>query len=418
VTNAPPDAARIVASAAGRAIESAWRRARLGSLLTVVSDWVGILAEGHGGEAPALEFVEDADDAADVDAADAEADGAGGGAGGDAGGRRPLLLPLDASLGGRTDDSSADGEVADSWTTSRFAATRTTCHRASGAKGSRPSSSSRTAAAASAAPRHPLPPAATNAGVRPFAERNCIDSAVRGPSRKPTEPQPFNLHCGGRRVPITAAGAPRRRLSWHRSSSRLVALRVCPPPDGVLGVHAREGLRAAARALPGLVSEVGRLRIGRHVRAPGGGGRIGPTVAARLLLPRRLRRNVLRRLDALDLRAALAEIRAYREPPEAVRRVLAGVLCVLSRARSDVWRGEWKTGVLPHLRPALLTEMRDFNLAADGPDEPWLQSLAATDGLTSDEVHRRGSLAVQAMLQWLEVARLTRKSRVMAAVEA
>ena len=44
------------------------------------------------------------------------------------------------------------------------------------------------------------------------------------------------------------------------------------------------------------------------------------------------------------------------------------------------------------------------------PERAWAESRAATEGLTSDDVHRKGSLAVQAMLRWLEVARLTRNS--------
>jgi len=115
-------------------------------------------------------------------------------------------------------------------------------------------------------------------------------------------------------------------------------------------------------------------------------------------------------------KAALAELRSYRTPPEAVRKTLAGVLCVLGRgprAAFTLW-----DGVKPHLRPALLAEMRSFEPAREGaPAAPWAESLAATGGLTSDEVHRRGSLAVVAMLRWLEVARLTRNSRAVAALE-
>jgi len=37
---------------------------------------------------------------------------------------------------------------------------------------------------------------------------------------------------------------------------------------------------------------------------------------------------------------------------------------------------------------------------------------SATEGLTSDEVAKKGSLAVQAMLRWLEVNRLTHTTSV------
>ena len=77
----------------------------------------------------------------------------------------------------------------------------------------------------------------------------------------------------------------------------------------------------------------------------------------------------------------------------------------------------WKGGVLTHLKPSLLVEMKAFDAAKPGPEQPWLDSSAATTGLTSEEVCKRGSLAVQAMLSWLEVARLTRNSRAIKLLE-
>ena len=111
--------------------------------------------------------------------------------------------------------------------------------------------------------------------------------------------------------------------------------------------------------------------------------------------------------------------------------------------------------MLPLLKPALLVEMKALDPTA-GPPAPWLASAKVTEGLHSDEVrmrpepaalplicpgrvHRwggggsgpstgplapahtararplaqvrkRGSYAVQAMLRWLEVARLTRSA--------
>ena len=62
------------------------------------------------------------------------------------------------------------------------------------------------------------------------------------------------------------------------------------------------------------------------------------------------------------------------------------------------------------LKPSLLVELRDFDASAEHSDTRWDDSAKATDGLTSDEVHKKGSLAVQAMLRWLEVARLARRS--------
>lgn len=71
--------------------------------------------------------------------------------------------------------------------------------------------------------------------------------------------------------------------------------------------------------------------------------------------------------------------------------------------------------VRPHLKTDLLKEMLEFDAAACA--EPhWADSIKATEGLTSDEVHRKGSLAVQAMLRWLEVTRLARREAIAAAV--
>ena len=63
-----------------------------------------------------------------------------------------------------------------------------------------------------------------------------------------------------------------------------------------------------------------------------------------------------------------------------------------------------------HLKSALTRRMLDFDAADAAADESaWAESAAASDGLTSDDVWRKGSLAVQMMLRWLEVTRLTRR---------
>ena len=46
---------------------------------------------------------------------------------------------------------------------------------------------------------------------------------------------------------------------------------------------------------------------------------------------------------------------------------------------------------------------------------PWEESARASAGLTSDEIHKKGSYAVQVMLRWLEVTRLTRTEAMAAA---
>ena len=62
------------------------------------------------------------------------------------------------------------------------------------------------------------------------------------------------------------------------------------------------------------------------------------------------------------------------------------------------------------MKPSLPKGMLQFDAAKAVTDEtPWEESARASAGLTSDEVWKKGSLAVQTMLRWLEVTRLTRK---------
>ena len=158
--------------------------------------------------------------------------------------------------------------------------------------------------------------------------------------------------------------------------------------------------------------------------------RISALAAVRLLLPRRLQAQVGGQLDTLDLRDALVELKSYKHPPENVRRVVVGVLCLLGRPLASL--STW-AHVLPHLRRELQKEMLAFDPASHGGDSTpshggdstlshggdstvWAESRRATEGLTSDEVQKKGSLAVKTMLKWLEVNRLTRHESIAAAV--
>ena len=91
--------------------------------------------------------------------------------------------------------------------------------------------------------------------------------------------------------------------------------------------------------------------------------------------------------------------------------VLVGLLVVLGRSRPAL-AAQW-TAVQPQLQLSLLGEMERLDPVAGVGDAAagrmWRDSSLATDGLTSDEVHAKGSLPVQVMLQWLEAARLTRR---------
>ena len=120
--------------------------------------------------------------------------------------------------------------------------------------------------------------------------------------------------------------------------------------------------------------------------------------------------QVGRSLDTLDLKAALAELRSYRDPPKVVLQVVAAVVCLLSLSRLPGGRLPPWSQLRGHLKSSLTRRMLDFDAADAAADESaWAESAAASDGLTSDDVWRKGSLAVQMMLRRLEVTRLTRR---------
>lgn len=156
------------------------------------------------------------------------------------------------------------------------------------------------------------------------------------------------------------------------------------------------------------VSPYGKGPLRRRYR------RISPLAAVRLLLPRRLQAQVGSSLDSLSLRDALAELKSYKSPPQNVHRVVVGVLCLLGHRLSALTA--W-ANVQPHLKRELQRQMLDFDAAAQQSNQTaWADSTKATLGLTSEEVLKKGSLAVQTMLKWLEVNRLTRHEAIAAAV--
>ena len=54
------------------------------------------------------------------------------------------------------------------------------------------------------------------------------------------------------------------------------------------------------------------------------------------------------------------------------------------------------------------TNLKNDSISHEDVESRWSESARASAGLTSDDIHKKGSLAVQAMLRWLEVSRLTR----------
>ena len=108
--------------------------------------------------------------------------------------------------------------------------------------------------------------------------------------------------------------------------------------------------------------------------------------------PRRLQAQVGNRLDTLGLKAALAELKSYRDPPKAVLQVVTAVLCLLGLGRLSSLSA-WQF-VRPQLKPSLPKGMLQFDAARAVTDEtPWEESARASAGLTSDEVWKKGSLA-------------------------
>ena len=216
------------------------------------------------------------------------------------------------------------------------------------------------------------------------------------------------------------------------------------PPAGKLG--RTRPYRTRPRRGGAVVVAPGRA-LRRSRRASPLGQRVSVYAAVRLLLPRKLQAQVRRSfaalppshpltlspshpltlfptlipstspspqvgrsLDTLDLKAALAELRSYRDPPKVVLQVVAAVVCLLSLSRLPGGRLPPWSQLRGHLKSSLTRRMLDFDAADAAADESaWAESAAASDGLTSDDVWRKGSLAVQMMLRWLEVTRLTRR---------
>ena len=162
------------------------------------------------------------------------------------------------------------------------------------------------------------------------------------------------------------------------------------------------------------------FRPWRRKHTTGHGQRVSVYAAVRLLLPRKLQAQVGKSLDAMALKAALAELKSYRDPPKVVVQVVAAVLCLLGLARLPGGRLPPWAQLRGHLKSSLPRNMMQFDAAKAAAEDaaPWKESASAAEGLTSDDVWKKGSLAVQTMLRWLEVTRLTRKNAALAQTSA
>ena len=235
--------------------------------------------------------------------------------------------------------------------------------------------------------------------------------------------------CGGRAAlaaPVTwEKGAAAREgtadMTLHSlKDGRLGSLRVaCKAKDGGGGggggFNAVVGslLELTAALLQDCVHELERLNIGDaapvYLKAENKGGEAvgaGADAAAAMMLPRMLLERVSEELATLDSKRVLAELRSYNHPPDCVAIALVGILCVLGRRRRDL--DEW-SAVRAQLKETLLTEIVELDATAKSKKRPWAESRAATKGLTSDEVLKKGSAPVQSLFKWLEVARMAHK---------
>ena len=68
---------------------------------------------------------------------------------------------------------------------------------------------------------------------------------------------------------------------------------------------------------------------------------------------------------------------------------------------------EWKV-VRPHMKEDMVKICTSFDASRRGDKRAWSESKKATKDLTSDEVLKRGSAAVEVFMKWLEACRLVR----------
>ena len=222
--------------------------------------------------------------------------------------------------------------------------------------------------------------------------------------------------CAGKAQPVTwekkgQARAGSADIELHSlKDGRLGVLRVAAKDGGEFNAVVTSLLELTSALLQDCVHELERLNIGDaapvFLRAGGEAVGAGADAAAAMMLPRMLMDRVSQELSGLDSKRVLAELRSYNHPPDCVATALVGILCVLGRRRRDL--DDW-AAVRAQLKETLLQEMVELDATAKSKKRPWAESRAATKGLTSDEVLKKGSQPVQSMFKWLEVARMAHK---------
>ena len=129
-------------------------------------------------------------------------------------------------------------------------------------------------------------------------------------------------------------------------------------------------------------------------------------LAARMALPGRLM-GYGRKLVGELTKDLISELKSYNSPPEAVFRVMSSVVLLVDRVKLGKDLGEWKD-CKPKIDMDLVKECSAFDASLKGHKRQWVECRKASKGLTSDEVLKRGSAAVQSFQKWVEVQRLVR----------
>ena len=117
---------------------------------------------------------------------------------------------------------------------------------------------------------------------------------------------------------------------------------------------------------------------------------------------------VREKMSSMPLKDLIGELKSYNQPPEVVTQVMQGVLLLVGRVKSVKDAPEWRKGVHQQMNDPLVKECLALDASAQGRNKAWLESKKATKSLTSDEVLKRGSAAVQVFQKWLEACRMVR----------
>ena len=191
---------------------------------------------------------------------------------------------------------------------------------------------------------------------------------------------------------------------------------IIPVRDGCkLGDHLEETLKVTASMIKEVKAELDALTMGDPLPdwVPKGlllsCPNVDPQKLLQLALPVRLLENAKERLAAIPMKDLVGELRSYKTPPEAVTRVMQGVILLLERATSFKEIPSWMKGVHQQMNAEMVRLCLDFDASVEGHDKAWTESKKATEGLSVDEVLKRGSAAVQIFQKWVESCRLVRR---------